>query len=167
MPIFWYLCARGTRGSTTQLWKRSLPPPQKLCFRAMERREKSDSPTARTATNAENTQSARHAPMRLFKGAQMFLRKACVLPIRAYQVFVSPMLSLLGGGCRFFPTCSEYARLCILRHGVLKGTLMGACRILRCNPLFDGGLDYPPKKFTFRGLFSQNRVDEFKDFDKP
>ena len=166
MPTFWYLCAGDMCGSTTRLWRGSLQTPQMLCFRAMERRGKSDSPTVDQATDAEIAESARHDPMRILKGAQMFLRKTYILPIRAYQIFVSPVLSLLGGGCRFFPTCSEYARLCILHHGVFKGTLMGICRILRCNPLFDGGLDYPPKKFTFRGLFSQNRVDEFKDFDK-
>ena len=43
---------------------------------------------------------------------------------------------------------------------------MGACRIIRCNPLSKGGLDFPPKKFDFKKLFSQNSVDEFNDFDK-
>ncbi len=88
------------------------------------------------------------------------------MPIVFYQKALSPILSLFGAQCRFFPSCSEYARLCILHHGILKGTLMGICRILRCNPLFEGGLDYPKKNFSFGGLFSQNKIDEFKDFDK-
>ena len=91
--------------------------------------------------------------------------KFCCLLIRFYKAAISPALHLLGGGCRFFPTCSEYTFLCIVHHGALKGCLMGACRILRCNPLSKGGLDYPPKKFSFAKLFSQNSIDEFGDFD--
>ncbi len=79
---------------------------------------------------------------------------------------ISPVLHQLGGGCRFFPTCSEYTLLCIKHHGVIKGIILGTCRILRCNPLCNGGLDFPPKKFKIKKLFLQNSVDEFHDFDK-
>ena len=92
--------------------------------------------------------------------------RAAIALIRIYKIAVSPALHLLGGGCRFFPTCSEYTILCIVHHGILKGVLLGACRILRCNPFCRGGLDYPPKNFSLKKLFSQNSVDEFGDFDK-
>ncbi|MDD4351368.1 MAG: membrane protein insertion efficiency factor YidD [Candidatus Gracilibacteria bacterium] len=47
------------------------------------------------------------------------------------------------GHCRYFPSCSEYARLAITKHGALKGGLKSAGRILRCNPWSKGGVDYP------------------------
>lgn len=43
--------------------------------------------------------------------------------------------------CRFEPTCSRYTYQAIEKHGVLKGSLMGVWRVLRCNPLFKGGVD--------------------------
>ena len=62
-----------------------------------------------------------------------------VQPIRLYQVCISP---LLGPSCRFTPTCSEYARQAILKHGPIKGLGLAIWRILRCNPW--GGSGYDP-----------------------
>ena len=62
-----------------------------------------------------------------------------VLPIRFYQLYISP---LLGPSCRFTPTCSEYARQAILKHGPVKGLGLAIWRILRCNP--GGGSGYDP-----------------------
>ena len=56
--------------------------------------------------------------------------------VRGYQLLISPLLPPL---CRFEPTCSRYTHAAILRHGALKGTLLGAWRILRCNPFTKGG----------------------------
>ncbi len=70
---------------------------------------------------------------------RMAARWAFILPIRAYKLLISPFLPRL---CRYTPTCSEYAAEAILRHGVLKGMLMGLWRIMRCNPL--GGYGYDP-----------------------
>jgi putative membrane protein insertion efficiency factor len=52
----------------------------------------------------------------------------------------------LGGQCRFYPTCSRYAEEAIRTHGAIKGSLMGARRILRCHPFGGGGLDPVPGK---------------------
>ena len=60
-------------------------------------------------------------------------------PIRFYQKCISP---LLGPSCRFTPTCSEYARQAILKHGPIKGLGLAIWRILRCNPW--GGSGYDP-----------------------
>ena len=68
-----------------------------------------------------------------------FLSWLLVLPIRAYQTFLSP---LLGPSCRFTPTCSEYARQAILKHCPIKGLALAIWRILRCNPW--GGSGYDP-----------------------
>lgn len=48
--------------------------------------------------------------------------------------------------CRFYPTCSEYGLQAIERHGLIKGVLLVAGRLLRCNPLFKGGYDPVPER---------------------
>ena len=67
------------------------------------------------------------------------IAKLLVLPIRFYQYAISP---LLGPTCRFTPTCSEYAKQAILKHGPIKGLGLAIWRILRCNPW--GGSGYDP-----------------------
>ncbi len=61
-----------------------------------------------------------------------------VLLIRIYQ---STLSQWLGGQCRFTPTCSNYFIEALGKHGLVRGTLMGAWRILRCNPFGRGGYD--------------------------
>ncbi len=73
------------------------------------------------------------------------IKKAMIFLIRTYQTTLSPRFS--GGACRYTPTCSQYAIEAIEVHGIFKGSLLAARRILRCNPLFKGGYDpVPPKK---------------------
>ena len=62
---------------------------------------------------------------------------------KGYKKFISP---LLGNNCRFYPTCSEYTMQAIEIHGVVKGILLGAWRILRCNPFCKGGIGPVPPK---------------------
>lgn len=61
--------------------------------------------------------------------------------IRTYQYAFRPML---GANCRFAPSCSEYAREAIVRHGALKGCWLAARRIVRCHPYHPGGYDPVP-----------------------
>lgn len=61
--------------------------------------------------------------------------------VRAYQWTLSP---LMGGQCRFYPSCSNYAAEAIRCHGAGRGALLAAKRILRCNPWCDGGIDFVP-----------------------
>jgi uncharacterized protein len=72
----------------------------------------------------------------------MMIARAAASPVlavlRLYQRFVSP---LLPPACRFHPSCSEYSAQAIERHGLLRGALRAAWRLLRCNPLTRGGLD--------------------------
>ena len=63
--------------------------------------------------------------------------------IQNNKKFISPML---GNNCRFYPTCSSYAIEALTVHGVLKGSLLAAWRILRCNPFGKPGLDPVPPK---------------------
>ena len=51
----------------------------------------------------------------------------------------------LGGQCRFHPTCSRYAEEAIRTHGAIKGSILAAERVLRCNPFGRGGLDPVPR----------------------
>lgn len=75
------------------------------------------------------------------------IKKLLIFLIRTYQLTISPRFS--GGACRYVPTCSQYAIEAIEVHGVFKGTLLAARRILRCNPFFKGGYDpVPPKKIN-------------------
>ncbi|HEX2582966.1 MAG TPA: membrane protein insertion efficiency factor YidD [Chlamydiales bacterium] len=68
------------------------------------------------------------------------LKRICFFLIDLYQAAISPFL---GHCCRFTPTCSEYAKEAIQKHGVCKGCGKTAWRILRCNPFCRGGLDEP------------------------
>lgn len=62
-----------------------------------------------------------------------------------YQRWLSPAVHTLGaGGCKFQPTCSEYAVRAIAMHGPLKGGALAAWRLLRCHPFSRGGLDQVP-----------------------
>lgn len=69
-----------------------------------------------------------------------FTKKMLIGIVRVYQTVLSPYL---GGNCRFYPSCSEYAILSIEKDGVLRGALKSAWRLLRCNPFSKGGVDYP------------------------
>jgi putative membrane protein insertion efficiency factor len=62
-----------------------------------------------------------------------------VAPIRFYQTVISPMTP---PSCRFTPTCSEYARQAIVKHGPFKGLWLAVRRLLRCHPW--GGSGYDP-----------------------
>jgi putative membrane protein insertion efficiency factor len=69
--------------------------------------------------------------------------RLAVQAITAYQRVLSPML---GRHCSFAPSCSEYARLAVLRHGAIRGTALALGRLLRCHPLHPGGYDPPPAR---------------------
>ena len=62
-----------------------------------------------------------------------------------YKRTLSPLLHTLGaGGCRFQPTCSEYAVRAIAMHGPWRGSALALWRLLRCHPFSRGGLDQVP-----------------------
>jgi uncharacterized protein len=66
--------------------------------------------------------------------------------LKFYKRFVSP---LLGQRCRFYPSCSDYARAAVARFGPWRGGLLAGWRILRCQPLCSGGNDPVPDHFHF------------------
>jgi putative membrane protein insertion efficiency factor len=60
--------------------------------------------------------------------------------VRLYQILLSP---LLGGRCRFHPSCSEYFIGAVRKYGAVSGSARGVWRILKCHPLHPGGYDPP------------------------
>ena len=68
------------------------------------------------------------------------LSKALILIVRMYQVTLRPVM---GGHCRFQPTCSDYAIASINKYGALKGSVKSVYRIMRCNPWGGYGCDPP------------------------
>ena len=68
-------------------------------------------------------------------------RKLAVAPIRFYQYCLSP---LYPARCRYYPTCSAYAREAVMAHGIGKGGLLALRRLLRCHPWSAGGYDPVP-----------------------
>jgi len=69
------------------------------------------------------------------------LRKIAIFPVLVYQYTISP---LFPSSCRYNPTCSEYTKVAILKHGVFKGGWLGIKRILSCNPWGGHGHDPVP-----------------------
>jgi putative membrane protein insertion efficiency factor len=61
--------------------------------------------------------------------------------LRGYQYAIRP---LLGANCRFYPSCSDYAKEAIERHGALKGVWLALRRLARCHPYHPGGFDPVP-----------------------
>ncbi len=74
------------------------------------------------------------------------MKKIILKIITFYQRTLSPDHSWFAykhpyGFCRYYPSCSEYAKQAVEKHGVLKGAGMASRRVLRCNPLRRGGWD--------------------------
>ena len=69
------------------------------------------------------------------------MRGLLLLLIDAYRATLAP---LVGGYCRFVPSCSVYAEEAIRRHGAAQGARLALLRILRCHPFHSGGFDPVP-----------------------
>jgi uncharacterized protein len=66
-------------------------------------------------------------------------RSVAVAPVRFYQRFVSPAIPQR---CKYHPSCSQYSVTAIRRYGILRGLILSAWRLLRCNPWSHGGVDF-------------------------
>ncbi len=69
------------------------------------------------------------------------MKRSLIKLIKLYQRYISPLKGR--PSCRFYPTCSQYAVLAIEKYGALRGGIKALWRLLRCNPLSKGGIDYP------------------------
>jgi hypothetical protein len=74
------------------------------------------------------------------------MKRLLLATLAVYKRWLSPALHAVspGGGCKFLPTCSEYAAVAIHVHGPLRGCALAAWRLLRCHPFSPGGYDPVP-----------------------
>ncbi len=77
----------------------------------------------------------------------MSARAIAGLPIRLYQRVISPALPQR---CKYHPSCSAYALQSIRSYGILRGVVLAAWRLLRCNPWSHGGFDPVEQQRLFR-----------------
>lgn len=77
----------------------------------------------------------------------MTARTVVALPIRLYRRVISPAF---GQRCKYHPTCSAYALQAIKTYGILRGSVLTAWRLLRCNPWSHGGFDPVEQQRLFR-----------------
>lgn len=70
------------------------------------------------------------------------MKRICIRLIGFYRSHLSKLKGK--PTCKFYPTCSEYALRAFEIHGFFKGLALSVWRILRCNPLSSGGVDYVP-----------------------
>jgi len=75
------------------------------------------------------------------------MRRVLTGAVTAYQRVISP---LSGRRCRYHPTCSAYATQAVREFGALRGGVLAAWRLLRCNPWTPGGVDHPRDQRLFR-----------------
>jgi putative membrane protein insertion efficiency factor len=66
------------------------------------------------------------------------MKRTIIFLIDTYRRFISPYVPC---ECRYYPSCSSYAKEAIQKKGVVKGIFLALRRVLRCNPLYPGGYD--------------------------
>jgi hypothetical protein len=76
-------------------------------------------------------------------GAGAPVRWLAIAAIHAYRLVFA---GSFGGQCRFSPSCSHYAEDAIRAHGAVRGAMLAAWRVLRCNPFGKGGIDRVPPR---------------------
>ncbi|MDX1807906.1 MAG: membrane protein insertion efficiency factor YidD [Sulfurospirillaceae bacterium] len=88
------------------------------------------------------------------------MKKIALSLIWFYQKFLT-LFSY--GSCRYYPTCSQYAKEQIMFNNFFKALFFSVLRILRCNQLFVGGIDYPVVKKVFtKTSFIRSHKSSFK-----
>ncbi|HEX8099939.1 MAG TPA: membrane protein insertion efficiency factor YidD, partial [Actinomycetota bacterium] len=77
-------------------------------------------------------------------------RFVLLMLIRVYRLTLG---QVIGGNCRFYPSCSAYAETAIANAGWARGLALSAWRVLRCNPFSKGGVDHPPARGSDRAVY--------------
>ena len=91
------------------------------------------------------------------------MKSVLLFLLRVYKKIISP---LLPRACIYYPTCSEYMAGAVIKYGAVKGLWLGLYRLLRCQPLCNGGYDPVPEQFclfprlTVQVFPEQNEYDE-------
>jgi uncharacterized protein len=76
------------------------------------------------------------------------IREVFLLPLHAYRAVISPNLP---PRCKYYPSCSTYGIQAVRELGVVRGSIVAAWRVLRCNPFSHGGVDELADRSLFRG----------------
>jgi uncharacterized protein len=76
----------------------------------------------------------------IIRGLLRLLGWLLIFAVRTYQCTLG---LILGGHCRFEPSCSVYFIEAVRKYGAIKGAWRGVCRICRCHPWHPGGFDPP------------------------
>ena len=84
-----------------------------------------------------------------------FARRVAIFPIALYKAFLSP---LIAPRCKYEPSCSRYAVQAIERYGILRGSVLAAWRLLRCNPWSHGGYDPVEHQHLFGARAATHRA---------
>jgi putative membrane protein insertion efficiency factor len=82
------------------------------------------------------------------KRLQRLLAELFLLPLHLYRRLISPALP---PRCKYYPSCSSYAVQAVRELGVIRGSVLAAWRIVRCNPWSHGGVDELADRSLFRG----------------
>lgn len=69
------------------------------------------------------------------------MKKVFIFLINLYKKYISNIFHHFGVECKYYPTCSEYAKQAVEKYGALKGMFLVIKRILKCNPFSKGGYD--------------------------
>lgn len=93
-------------------------------------------------------------------GPVRWLREIFLAPVTLYQRLISPALPQR---CKYYPSCSNYAVEAIRELGILRGTLLAAWRLARCNPWSHGGVD----ELADRRFFRDHRCSEGRPESSP
>jgi putative membrane protein insertion efficiency factor len=75
------------------------------------------------------------------------LRELFLLPLHAYRAVISPNLA---PRCKYYPSCSTYGVQAVRELGVIRGSIVAAWRVMRCNPFSHGGVDELADRRLFR-----------------
>jgi len=86
----------------------------------------------------------------ILKNLDESLKRLLIKLIKFYQLFISPML---GNNCRYYPSCSEYTKIEFENDNLIRAFFKSTKRILTCNQLFRGGIDYPVVKKEIKTSF--------------
>lgn len=90
---------------------------------------------------------------------------AAELALRVYRLTVGPLIASLAGTvtapgvgrCKYTPSCSRYAVDAVREYGLVRGAILAAWRLLRCNPWSHGGVDHVHDQRLFRSRRAASR----------
>jgi putative membrane protein insertion efficiency factor len=82
------------------------------------------------------------------------MKKILLLLVKFYRKYISPLKPPC---CKYYPTCSTYALTALEKHGAVKGSILAAWRLARCNPFSMGGVDHVPDRFYLYTLKGRNK----------